>query len=344
MEVARQADRILVVGAGITGAAMVWTAARAGMNVTLVSADRPASQATALIAGIVHGLGPPGNLFQWGRLPPDALSAAGRRSRAGYDLLREVLLNGVHPSGMARFPHSVVDLDQTNHTHWENLAVALRAAGFPVTFENGEGNPVLVRGRDALLNPRRLTFELLRQARQRGAQIQVGRTYQGISADGSQGVRVDFPEGSERYDQVCLAGGKPAADGPVASLQRTRIVLHQVFTQGAKPLDHILEAADGDVILAPAPLRPGHVILVRMAEEAEGGGLSWPTLPRSWEAYRGQAIRQRLSEAACAPGDRPLPRSRGIITLIGCAFWPVASLLGACQEALAGDREQERNS
>lgn len=335
MEASRKSKSVLVVGAGIAGAAFVWTATRAGMKATLVSADRPASQATALIAGIVHGLGPPGNLLFWSRLPREALMSAGKRARYGYNLLREVLLGGIHPSGLARYPHQVQDLEDTSPTHTNQLVATLQDAGFPVRrVSEGEG-PVLVRDRDAVLNPRRLTFELLRQARNRGARIQLGRGFRGILEESPEGVLVDFPEGSEHFDLVCLAGGKPMDEGPVASFQRTRIVLHQVFTRGSKPLGKILEAANGDVILSPAPLRPDHVILVRMAEENDGGGLSWPTPPRSWEVFRGQAIRQRLSEALCAPPDRPLSKSPKIVNLVGCAFWPLAPLLGACHEALS---------
>jgi hypothetical protein len=104
------------------------------------------------------------------------------------------------------------------------------------------------------------------------------------------------------------------------------------------PLEWILEAGDAEVVMTPAPLRPGHVVLTRVAEERGlGGGLAWPDPPSAWEEFRGRAVRQRLAEVEVGPADRDLRRGGRIASLTGFSGWPVAAVIGACALAIGAE-------
>jgi glycine/D-amino acid oxidase-like deaminating enzyme len=326
--------RILVVGAGLTGASLAWLAAKRGHEVTVVSSDRPASQATALAPGLVHGFGLPGGLAEWTELrDEDGLRAAGR-DRLGYDLLRDVVLASRRPTGFLRCPHLVVADTDLAEERVDRAAGRLRELGFPVERREHGGSSALVREDDALVDPRRLTFELLHRARASGARVQLGVACLGLRRRAEGGVAASTTAGELETDEAYWAAGRFVPGEPIPSKLTVRIVLHQTLAPGREPLEEILECADGAAILAPHPSRRMHTVLARVAEETVAGGLQWPEPPPAWDVHRGPAIRQLLSEAVTGPPGTHLGAPGPIRSMVGFSGWPVATLLGACAESL----------
>lgn len=331
----RQGETVLVVGAGLVGAALSWIGARSGRHVSLVSVNRPASQATSMSAGVVRGAGPPVPPSEWGGIPAEEMAQSCRRVERGCELLREVLLTCREPVGFTRRRHEVLLTDEADPARLAQIERSLIDAGYPVYLgRTSDGLPTLVRDRDAIVHPRRLAFELVRMARAGGASIRIGTALRRIVAEGEEGVLVELDSGPLLVDRLFWAGGRPLPGEPRGPA-RTQIVLHQTFDPGPQPLDAILSGGNGKILLAPAPLRPGRVVLVRVAEEHPAGGLSWPQTPAPWEELRGTVIRQRLAEVYAGPAE-PLPRGgpSQVVSLSGLSAWPVSAVLGLCADAL----------
>jgi glycine/D-amino acid oxidase-like deaminating enzyme len=329
----RSGEEVLVVGAGLAGAAIAWLCARAGRPTVLVSVNRPASQATAMAAGVVRGAGPPGAAIEWGQVSPAELQLAAQRVERGCELLFEALLCGGAPVGFAHRPHAIVLAEDADPAWLARVERMLLDAGFPTRLtRTADGRPALLRERDAVVHPRRLAFELLRLARACGARVHLGTALRRIVEADEDGVLVDLDDGPCRVSRLFWAGGRPLPSDAGRPPARTQIVLHQLFDAGRVPLETIYEGGEGDYMLAPAPLRPGQVVLVRVAKENPAGGLSWPEPPRAWESHRGMALRQRLAEVHAGPA-LPIGSEGRVLSLSGLSGWPVAAVLGLCQEA-----------
>jgi glycine/D-amino acid oxidase-like deaminating enzyme len=336
-QVSHRGEEVLVVGAGLAGAALAWLCARAGMRTLLVSVNRPASQATAMSAGVVRGAGPPGPATSWGLASPGDLALAAQRVERGCELLREALLMSHAPVGLERRSHVVVLAEDTDPAWLARVERTLIDSGYPTALaRTADGRPALVRERDAVVHPRRLAFELMRLARAHGARVQLGTALRRIVAADGDGVLVDLDDGPCRVNRLFWAGGRPLPGDAARPPARTQIVLHQLFDAGPVPLGMIYEGAEGDLLMVPAPLRPGLVVLVRVAQEHPAGGLSWPDPPPAWDPHRGRALRQRLAEVHSGPPD-VLPAGRSpVVSLSGLSGWPVSAVLGLCQEVVDG--------
>jgi glycine/D-amino acid oxidase-like deaminating enzyme len=221
------------------------------------------------------------------------------------------------------------DSDPVWLSHVERL---LRDAGYPTRVaRTTDGLPALLRERDAVVHPRRLAFELLRLARASGARVRLGTALRRILEADDEGVLVDVDDGPRRVSRLYWAGGRPLPSEAGRPVGRSQVVLHQHFGVGRVPLEAIYEGGNGDITLAPAPLRPGHVVLVRMAKESPAGGFSWPDPPRAWDAHRGMALRQRLAEVHTG-SPLPIGAEGRVVSLAGLSGWPVSAVLGLCQE------------
>ncbi|MBP7147350.1 MAG: FAD-binding oxidoreductase [Acidobacteria bacterium] len=337
-----ESPRTLIVGAGLTGALLAWICSREGDPPFVCSIDRPASQGTALSAGVVRGLGPPGGPTSWARATPEHLAAFARRARTGYDLLREALLATRRPVGLLRCRHAVRMPPSADPALARRLEIALTAAGYEVHRETGEFGDELVREDDAVLSARRLTFELLRLAAARGTQLELNCAFRGIRQETGAEVVVNLDGRDRGFSRMLWASGRPMRDEAPPTPAHARIVLHQLFEGGREPLREILELGGGEVTLAPAPLRPGQVVLVRTAQESSGG-LTWPEPPPGWEHYHGRAVRQRLAEALDSPPERSFVRAGRIVSVSGLSRWPIAAALGACRDAIAALSEAIAN-
>ncbi len=326
-----------MVGAGLTGAALAYISARSGAQTALVSVDRPSSQATALAAGTVHGLGPPGEVFAWPHLSAEAHEAAALRRRRGYEVLQGIVLASPRSVGLQRLPHEVHFTAGSDAPWLAKGAAVVAAHGWPTRLEERASGPVLVRAEDATVNPRRLTFELLRQARGLGATVRLSAAFRGVRGETPEGLEVQLGDELACFTRVLWAGGRPWPNGAPQAPVRTRLVLRQLLGPGQTRLPAILELGDMELVLSPDPLRDGCSVLVRVAEENPAGGLDWPEPPPEWGQFRGQAIRQRLAEAAVCVTEHGYDRAGSVTCFGGLIGWSLSSILGACLEAVLGD-------
>ena len=288
-------------------------------------------------AGVVLGAGPPGAAIDWGQISPAELMLAAQRVARGHELLCEALLGSGAPVGFARRPHAIVFAEDADPAWLARVERMLLDAGYPTRLaRTTDGRPALLRERDAVVHPRRLAFELLRLARACGARVHLGTALRRIVEAAGDGVLVDLDDGPCRVSRLYWAGGRPLTGDLGRPQARTQIVLHQLFDAGKEPLETIYEGGEGDFLLAPAPLHPGQVVLVRVAKENPAGGLSWPDPPRTWEVHRGVALRQRLAEVH-AGLPFPVGSSGRVLSLSGLSGWPVSAVLGLCQEAAEPD-------
>lgn len=301
----------------MTGAALAWMAARRAVKTIVVSLDRPASQATALASGVVHGFGPPGGWSALDRATDRQLAAAAERGERGHEALRELLLEAGRPSDYTMVSHRI-ELPRDVRARAEAVVARMGQAGLFVRLESGPEGLQLVRPFDAVLRVRRLTFELLRGARLRGAQVRLGTR---IAA---------FERGSPTGTRVIWAGGRPWSHAPGEAGLRERLVLHQRFASGSRALDAVLSSPDGELMLLPEP--GGAVAMIRAAEEAPSGGLSWPEPPTEWWEHCGLARRQRLAEALFATEVEPVVEKDAVTSIAGLGGWPLTQTLGLCSE------------
>lgn len=330
----------LVVGAGLSGAVLAFLAARAGDRVTIVSLDRPASRATALCTGVVHGIGPPGEPHHWPQFPAEALADAALRAARGYRLLQDVVLATDRTCGFTRLRHEMTPPNGSDGAWLAATHARLREAGWPVELVTDRQGPRLVRPLDALIHPRRVTFEFVCAAARAGARVRLG-------------VALRSPDTSARGRFVCRLGEEdvafdvafwPSAPGGSTGVEgepagRARLVLHQNLALGSQRPAAVLSTGDGDLVLLPDPLRQDRLIVVRAASENPDGGLEWPSMPRSWDVFRGRAVRQRLAEAIYAPGGAPpFSRTGPVVRMHGLAGWSIAAVLGACLQAFEHSR------
>jgi glycine/D-amino acid oxidase-like deaminating enzyme len=327
---------VLVVGAGLTGASLAWLSAERGDTVTLISSDRPASHDTALAPGLVRGVGLEGGFASWQELSEDDAKRAIRRDRRGYELLRELVLASRRPTGFVRCPHLLLASPRATEEEAQRAASRLCELGFPVQPREHGGSPALCREDDALIHPRRLTFEMLRRARSLGADIRLGTVCRDLRpGQPGRAVQAVTSRGELDVDHALWAAGPHVAGRSAPTGEQVRIVLQQTLAPGRAPLEWILEGPRGDILLAPHPSRRGLTILSRVAEENVAGGLEWPEPPPAWDVYRGPAVRQRLSEVvSAAPGTGLTDLSGPVRPLVGLSGWPIAALVGACADAV----------
>ncbi len=323
----------LIVGAGLTGAAVAWLASRRGVPTTIVSLDRPGSQGTALSSGIVHGLGPAGGFQSWAHSTPDDLARAAHRASLGFELLRSALLEAPRACGYVPMAHHAVLPASIDTAQVNPVVAALCTAGFPVRTSADSGACQIVRDRDAVVSLRRLSFELLRGARRRGATLRLGAR---ISSTGT-GSALSFSLDGQRIEasRVIWAAGRPLSVGTLGDETGERLVLHQRFAAGAVPLERVLAFGNAEVVLSPEPDPSSGVALIRTAEEAFGGGLTWPEPPAEWWSHCGVALRQRLAEALFSSVDVPVTTTGHVTSITGLGGWPLTQVLGLCAEVVA---------
>ncbi len=324
----RHAPRALVVGAGLTGAALAWVASRSGYAVDVVSAERPASQATALAPGIVHGLGPPGGVPYWAGLSDEQLAAEADRAQRGYEILREVLLAARAPCGYRRVAHRML-LPPGFGERAREVAERLCRAGFAVEIELRAPVAALCGRREALVSPRRLVYELLAQARARGARVRCGVVARGEPSSDGAPVEVRIDEQRESYDMVFWATGGPPPGASARPGAGWQMVLRQAFAAGSKALDRVMVAEDGDLLLVPDAGERDRVILLRRGSESRDAGLCWPQPPEEWGVWLGPVIHQRLAEAWAVPSEPSAPAAGPEVALTGLDGWPICAVLGA---------------
>ncbi|MDH3284316.1 MAG: FAD-binding oxidoreductase [Acidobacteriota bacterium] len=321
--------QVLIVGAGLTGAVLAWVAARSRRHPVLLASGRVGGRADSVASGVVHGIGPPGEPRTWTSMSDETLRSAARRARRGWKLLQDVLLSASRPSGLAECPHALTPPLELDGARIEHLCERLRAAGFGVELDGRD----LVNPRDALVQPRRLTLELLRQARTAGAELRFGARLPRSLRAGVSDVSVALDEGERSFDTVfwTVAHSRPGVPGAIAS--ERQVIVEERLSPGRARLPKVLGSFDGAIQLAPAPWFGPDSTLLRIAPGSESGGSAWPQLPAEWSRYAGPARRRSLAVVA---GCQSPARDR-VLALGGLAMWPVTSLIGACEEVVSDE-------
>lgn len=246
---------VVVVGAGIVGAAVAYESARAGASVTLLDKALPASGAT-------------GDSFAWiggpsGRDVPDASLSVRRRVLAEYRRLE-----GEVPGVRVRWTGSLVwdgeDLPRPDELGPEERVVD--AAEVAAMEPHLAVPPVraLLRASDGAIDPVATTDALVRAARDHGAELFVGAAATGIEVERGRAVGVRTSAGVLPCRTVVVAAGADAPllcaplgfDLPVvpspALLVRVAGPPGLVRTLLASPVLEVREAADGVLVVALA--------------------------------------------------------------------------------------------
>jgi glycine/D-amino acid oxidase-like deaminating enzyme len=329
----RAANRVLVIGAGLTGATIAWLSARAGSQTDVIALDRPARAAALLSPGIVNGSGPPGDPALWSTLTDAQRRAAAERAERGTALLREALLAGERPVGLRAAACAVEPVDRYDEEALRRAAELLPPSGFPVSLATGTAGTALVRPAEWVLCRRRLTFELLERARERGALLRAGLRRLKLRTSRPGQLVVGFADGDVRYDAVFwTAPGPPPWSGRPLPLERRR-VRRLRCAAGAVPLDRIASSPAGDLLLLPDVARRDHVVVVQLADDAGETSPQWPRLPQAWAPFLGPVRSERTGAAWTGPHVRTFSEG-GAVTVNGLTCWPVAPLVGACEEAV----------
>ena len=178
--------------------------------------------------------------------------------------------------GFRRIAHLAESAPGTPPERIAEAGAALSDAGFVVSVERRNGTGILVRERDAMLDRRRLTFELLRAACKLGAELSIPETLRGLGRVTPEGRELELAGGARLFDAVVWAGDDPYPGEYGAGSYLRRSVLVQVMDAGEEQLELVLQTAGGAVCLAPLPggVRP-RTLLVRTASETGGRGTFW---------------------------------------------------------------------
>ena len=319
--------RVLVIGAGLAGAAVAWAATRVSYAVTLVSPVRPASEADSHAPGIVFGLGPPGSMLDWIDMSGQTMASHVRLREVGRSALVEALLSAERESDLEYVEHRIdwhgeatTDLCDRDV---DGLAARLAQTGYRV---QRAGRSLI--GEDAMVSSRKLTLELLRQARGRRADLRLGSEVKGSRSVSVDMVAAEIDGEEELFEKIYWAGSRPIG----GSAAEPRVVLHQRNGAGERPLPGIVQSADGEIVLFPARGRRASTALRRVGRTSVGGRIAWRELPGEWRAWVGPTQHQLLSESLARPAS-VVPDSDDRVTCVaGLSSWPVASVLGASVE------------
>lgn len=276
------APDVVVVGAGVVGAACAWYATQAGLRVTVV--DR------GPVAGGTTGAGE-GNILVSDKPPGAELRLAQLSAGRWRDLADEI--GGFEYESKGGL---VVAATGDSLAQLRTLADGQRAAGVEVEMVDAAGlaeyephlNPDLAGGahypQDAQVQPALAAARLLRAARAAGAQLRSGLEVRALLRDGDRvtGVRTtdgDLPAGAV-INAAGTWGGEIArlAGVEVPVLPRRgfvlvteplpRIVRHKVYAA-----EYVSDVASGDADLQTSPVvegTPAGPVLIGSSRERVG--------------------------------------------------------------------------
>ena len=281
---------VVVVGAGVIGAACALAAARAGLAVTVI--DR------GPIAGGTTGAGE-GNILVSDRQPGPELELTLLSMRCWHEVVDHVGLLCGRPGGGFEFEPKgslVVAATEAGMAGARQLAGAHRAAGVEAVDlepdQLGDHEPHLAPGlaggvlypQDCQLQPMLATARMLAAARFHGATVRTGVEVIGMLRDGVRvvGVRttgVDVPAGAVVNAAGTWAGDVAALAGVVLPVQPRRGVV--LVTQPLPPLirhkvyaaEYVADVASDLAGLASSPVvegTPSGTVLIGASRERVG--------------------------------------------------------------------------
>jgi glycine/D-amino acid oxidase-like deaminating enzyme len=285
--------RVIVVGAGIVGAAVAFRLAQAGADVLLVDRSRPASGVT-------------GSSFAWIGGPrrgdaPDAGTPLRRRVLAEYRRLqRDVPGLRVHWRGAVLWDRPLPDDDALGPD--ERLLAAGEVRELEPHLRDRPARAVHLAG-DGALDPVAATHALVRAAQAHGARLATGLSVLGVRVRDARVVGVEASTGVLPAETVVVAAGVDSAtlcaplglhlpvDASPALLMRFAAPSGLVRTLVATADLEVREAADGELVVAAG-------------YDGEGGG---EDLRRA-----GERIRRHLVATFDAPDVRLLGVRLGV--------------------------------
>ncbi|BDP44124.1 FAD-dependent oxidoreductase (plasmid) [Deinococcus aetherius] len=275
---------VVVIGAGIIGAACAWRLAERGLRVRVLERDHPAGGSSGKSAAGVRAqftsdtniLLSKHSIGEYARMP-----ASGYRP-AGYLMLVPERQWGVHLAGVER-----------QHVHGVPTEVLTPAqAQRHAPFETGGLGGCTFCPTDGVVDPHELTFEYVRLAREAGVRFSLGTPVTAVSRRGGR-WRVTTPAGAVEGEQVLNTAG--AWSGEVAALAGldvpVRPARRMVFTTGPLSLPHRLPMVF-DLESGVWLRSEGERLILGRADEADVGwreGMDWawlePTLERALERF-----------------------------------------------------------
>ena len=330
----RRSRRFLIVGVGLTGAALAWLAARAGHHVLVAPAGRNGRACFPAGAAVVRGTVLPEPLAPRGALDrPASCTALAALAQRGERILFEALMAAGRSCGLRAIPSERHLAGPDAEVRAAALAGLLRATGAEPVVEAGANGVVVRREDDLLLSTRRLTFELLRLARRAGARW-LGREPFGAIRVRGDAAEVEIGGSVEPFDRAFWTCAGPDDRAPFAEVLPRRALLVQTLRPGPKALSAALRF-DAFLLLPGAQGLP--VIRTLQPGEPPPPGVSAPRgLTEALAQFAGPLVRQELVEEFIAPpaleADAPGPA----LTVVPSATWPLATLFG-CLDRYVGN-------
>ncbi|MGY1609459.1 NAD(P)/FAD-dependent oxidoreductase [Geodermatophilus sp. SYSU D00700] len=338
---------VIVVGAGIVGASVAFSAARLGAAVTVVDKALPGSGATAesfaWIGASGIGAGPAAALRR-------AATREYRRLEAEVPGVRVRWTGSLSWSGTTAADAALPDPAE------QRLVTAAEVAGIEPGLRRPPARAVHVPG-DGAVDPVAVTEALVQAARGRGAEVRVGTAVTAVRRASGRVVGVDTSAGALPADTVVLATGADVpvlcaplgADVPVtpspALLVRFTAPRAVVRTLVAAPEVEVRHAADGTLLAAV-----GYDGEVTHADLARVGRR---TLDRVTSAFSGAdgvrvlsvRIGWRPMPADGEPVVGPLPGAGGLYLAVmhsAVTLAPVVGRLAAAEIVTAVDEADLR--
>ncbi|WP_019586608.1 NAD(P)/FAD-dependent oxidoreductase [Deinococcus apachensis] len=275
---------VVVIGAGIIGAACAWRLAERGLRVRVLEQGSPTGGSTGKsAAGVRAQFATDSNILLSKRSIEEyaAMPASGYRP-AGYLMLVPQGQWEAHLTGVER-----------QHAHGVPTEVLTPAqAQRHASFETNGLGGCTFGPTDGFVDPHGLTFEYVRLAREAGACFSLNTPVTAITREGDR-WRVTTPTGEVEAPQVLNAAG--AWSGEVAALAGLEVPVgparRMVFTTGPlnllRPLPMVFDLESGVWLRSE-----GERLILGRADEADVGwreGMNWawlePTLDRALERF-----------------------------------------------------------
>jgi glycine/D-amino acid oxidase-like deaminating enzyme len=340
-------SRLVVVGAGIVGAAIGYYAARRGAAVTLVDEVPP-------------GLGVTGRSFAWigasGQWPGGAMELRGGvlpQWRRLEEDLPEVHVRWTGSLSWQAYPSSPIDVSVGDGVDEEVLTAAQVAAIEPNLREPPAW---AVRcGSDGAVDPLAVTEALVQAARDHGAHVLLGATVTSLRIEGARVVGVETSAGFLPADTVIAAAGTgvprlcAAFDAPIPVTASPAVLLRFHAPQGlvktliASPEVEVRQGHDGQLLAAAGcDVDTSEEALDHIARRTAQAIIATFRGAEDIQLHTAQ-VGQRPMPADRAPIIGPVPNAEGLYVAVMHSGVTLAPLVGhlVAREVVDGAESHE---
>ncbi|GAB4222097.1 MAG: hypothetical protein Kow0062_17930 [Acidobacteriota bacterium] len=333
----RRSRRVLVVGVGLTGAALAWLAARAGHEVVVTAATGGRHPELASGPAVLRGTILPEPLFADVPLRPAGASVDALADTAGRGERRviEALMAASRSCGVRPLAFERRFAGRGAEERAGDVERLLRACGSAPHVERTADGDMRVVSDDLLVDTRRLAFELLRLARRAGARWLTRDRIGAVREDAaSGGATIEIEGRPEAFDRIAWTCGRPDRRAPFADAFPRRPIVARTFRPGRDELDRALRF--DDTWLTPLPESTGmHGVQVLEPGRPPEGGRARPfSLLAAMSRFLGDLQRQRLVDAIDAAPPLLAEPAGSALVLAAPETWPLATLFGRL-EAIA---------